>query len=910
MGLRSIKSKVTGLTLCGIILSVMTSSMLGIAAIKRTGDEYAARSLSLLCETGEKNLDHYFNSVEQSVTSVQAYVEEDLTSLDDTELEAHLERVRGFFEKTMSNANGALTYYYRIDPEASESVKGFWYTNLDGEGFTEHEVTDITLYDTGKTDNLVWFTVPKNTGRSIWLSPYVTDNLDVMVISYNVPVYLDGTFVGVIGVEIDCSTMTSQVDNIRLYEQGYAFVTDDSGKIIYHPVSEKEGAAEAQSLNEGTADLNDGVVIYSFGGVEKEAVSKRLSNGMSLNVSVPVSETYRFCRRLMIQNVIAMISLLAIFILLASRLSGHIVSPLRRLISAVGRLNADRFDFSLDYNADDEVGILTRTFRSLSEHLKLYITAVEADYRSIYHVDLDTDLAVCYRSDEKKENDGDLCSAPGSFSEMVLWYAGNCVSADDREGFIRFLSLENIRSLLSSEPNISYRYQTAENKYEMVRVADLSKAEGRSDGKIHTVEIGISDVDRETREELIKNHTLSDALTQAREASAAKTAFLNSMSHEIRTPMNAVIGYNSIALKDPDLSEETRGYLEKIKAAADHLFTLINNILDMGHIESGRMTLKSEVFVLSDLLEQVNTMISAQCSEKGITYNCGICGSACGRYIGDDMKLREVFINLLSNAVKYTPPHGTVTFTTEETARFKDNVTLRFTVKDNGAGMDKEFIPKIFEPFSQEKSDCGGMFGSTGLGMAITRNIVDMMNGKIDVESEKGKGSVFTVTITLKALQENETSDKSCSNKEKEELCAEAELSGKRVLMAEDMMINAEILKNILESFGMEADHAVNGKICTDMFRDSDINYYDAVLMDIRMPEMNGLEAAEAIRSLDRADARTVPVIAMTANAFEEDVQRSLQAGMDAHLTKPIEPDRLAETLRMLITQRNNSSVS
>ncbi len=905
MGFKSIRTKVSLLTLCGIIIAFTISAVLGVAVISRTGDEYARQSLRLLCETGEKNLDYYFNSVEQSVINVQAYVEADLTSLEDRELKAHLKRVREFFQRTMSAANGALTYYYRIDPQVSENVKGFWYTNLDGRGFTEHEVTDITLYDTANTDELVWFTVPKNTGRPVWLPPYVTDNLDVRVVSYNVPVYLDSRFVGVIGIEIDCSTMRNQVNNIRLYENGYAFVTDDSGNIVYHPFEDTLGKSDAQTLKAPEALMkDDGIIVYTFNGVKKEAVWKRLSNGMRLNVAVPVSETNRVCHRLMLLNVLLMLVLLAVFIPLATGSSGRIVEPLRRLTSAVSKLSADRFDFSLDYNADDEVGILTRTFRKLTEHLKLYITAVEADYRSIYYVDLDADLAVCYRSEEKTDSGSDLDGTSGSFSEMSLWYAENRVSEADRKGFLDFHDPENIRSLLSGTSNISFRYQTLENRYEMIRITDLSKAEGRDDGRIRTVEIGISDVDRETNEELAKNHALSDALTQAKEASAAKTAFLNSMSHEIRTPMNAIIGYNNIALKDPELSGETRGHLEKIKAAAAHLLGLINNILDMGHIESGRMTLKSEKFVLGDLLKQVNTMISAQCSEKGISYSCEVRGSADLTCIGDDMKLREVLINLLSNAVKYTPSPGTVTFITEETARFEDNVTLRFTVKDTGIGMDKDFIPKIFEPFSQEKNDCGGMFGSTGLGMAITRNMIDMMNGKIDVESEKGKGSVFTVTVTLKTAQDTGLSAEdtgAAGNEEKETVTDLVELEGRHILMAEDMIINAEILKNILESCGVEVDHAPDGKACVDMFRESPAGRYDAILMDIRMPVMNGLEAAEQIRSLDRKDARTVPIIAMTANAFDDDVKLSLQSGMNAHLTKPVEAEHLIETLQRLI---------
>ncbi|MBP0962596.1 MAG: HAMP domain-containing protein, partial [Oscillospiraceae bacterium] len=364
MGLKSIRAKVTSLTLFGIIIAVMTSALLGIAAIKRTGDKYAEQSLMLLCETGEKNLDYYFNSVEQSVINVQAYVEADLKSLDKKDIPEHLERVRGFFNRTMGATNGALTYYYRIDPEASDTVKGFWYTNLDGTGFTEREVTDITLYDTSNTDELVWFTVPKNTGRPIWLPPYVTDNLDVRVISYNVPVYLGSEFIGVIGIEIDCSTMRNQVDNIRLYEDGYAFITDDSGNLVYHPFLDTDEGADAESLKISEALTKDDEIIrYTYNGVQKEAVWKQLHNGMRLTVSVPESATNKLWHNLMVQNILVMILLMTMFILLATRLTGHIVAPLHRLTNAVSKLSSDSFDFSLDYNAEDEVGILTRTFR-------------------------------------------------------------------------------------------------------------------------------------------------------------------------------------------------------------------------------------------------------------------------------------------------------------------------------------------------------------------------------------------------------------------------------------------------------------------------------------------------------------------------------------------------------------------
>ena len=529
----------------------------------------------------------------------------------------------------------------------------------------------------------------------------------------------------------------------------------------------------------------------------------------------------------------------------------------------------------------------------------------------------------------------------------------------------------------------------------------------------------------------------------AEESSRAKTSFLSNMSHEIRTPMNAIIGLDNIALKDPDLAPQTREQLEKIGASARHLLGLINDILDMSRIESGRMVLKEEEFPFRDFLDQINVMINGQCQDKGLTYDCLIIGHMNDYYIGDAMKLKQVLINILGNAVKFTPAPGTITFTAEQVTVFDNYCTLRFVMKDTGIGMSKEYIPKIFEAFSQEDSHSANKYGSTGLGMAITKNIVEMMNGEIEVESEKGVGTVFTVTVTLKAsnrtvtnthmeklpkdlrllvVDDDEvaiqhallvangigiTADQAGSGEdalgrvikkreegrpyqiimtdykmpgmdglaftralrafdngetgviimtgynsddmvdeakaagvdsiiskplfsdslslelhevlnkhsilpeEATEQTADAgpeeeaiDIEGLHVLIAEDIELNAEILMDLLDLEGITADRAENGEQAVQMFSSHPEHTYNAILMDVRMPVMDGLEATRAIRALDHPDAKSIPIIAMTANAFDEDVQRSLQSGMTAHLSKPIEPERLYETLNRLAKRR------
>ena len=393
---------------------------------------------------------------------------------------------------------------------------------------------------------------------------------------------------------------------------------------------------------------------------------------------------------------------------------------------------------------------------------------------------------------------------------------------------------------------------------------------------------------------------LKEALSAAEQASRAKTAFLNNMSHDIRTPMNAIIGFTTLAKTHLDDPEQVLGDIDKISAASRHLLSLINDVLDMSRIESGRLTLRDEPFSFRELLDEINTVIGGQCADKGLTYEFRVLGDVRASYYGDDLKLRQVLINVLGNAVKFTPAPGTVSFTAEQVAACDNLCTLRFVSKDTGVGMDESFIPKIFDAFSQENDRGEKRYGSTGLGMAISKSIVERMNGDIKVESEKGVGSTFTVTVTLRDAGGGALASEPESEAKKTSETEARSLAGLRVLIVEDMEINAELLADLLELEDIESDWAENGKIGVERFEQSEVGWYDAVLMDVRMPVMDGLEATAAIRALPKADAKTVPIIAMSANAFAEDVQRSLLAGMNAHLSKPVDPDKLYETLREL----------
>ena len=372
--MHSIRAKITALTISAIMVVIAITTIISTSEIKNLGNKTSDQILFLMCEEGEKNLDHYFYSIEQSVKTVSSYAENDLKHSDISNLSAHLKRVGDIFEKTANNTNGILTYYYRIDPEISTKDKGFWYVNLDGNGFRAHEVTDITQYDTNDQSKLVWFTVPKANGTSVWLPPYITDNLDVYVLSYNVPVQKNGKFIGVIGIEIDYNTIVAPIKDISLYENGYAFINDAEGNIIYHPRMDISDYTGGNKVKVPDGLLSDNPYIkYSYDGVLKQAVWRPLDNGMRLNVTVPIKEINAVWIKLIDKLFTISMLLLVIFILLTIRLAVRITRPLQRLTEAAVQLDRGNYDFSLEYKEDDEVGALTKTFNQLTSHLRVYI---------------------------------------------------------------------------------------------------------------------------------------------------------------------------------------------------------------------------------------------------------------------------------------------------------------------------------------------------------------------------------------------------------------------------------------------------------------------------------------------------------------------------------------------------------
>lgn len=383
---------------------------------------------------------------------------------------------------------------------------------------------------------------------------------------------------------------------------------------------------------------------------------------------------------------------------------------------------------------------------------------------------------------------------------------------------------------------------------------------------------------------------LKNALRRAEEGSRAKSSFLFAMSHDLRTPMNAIIGYAELMEAHWGEKEVTTNYLQKLKGASQFLLALIGNVLEIARIESGKETLNEAPWNLMMLEETLDILLDGEISRKQLTVNRNVNIRHANVYC-DALKIREIIMNLLSNAVKYTSEGGKIVLDIDEKPSARDGfMTLQIRVSDNGIGISKEYVPYIFDAFTRERSSSESGIIGTGLGLHIVKSFVDLMNGDISVKSEPGKGTCFTVEISCRKIPEEEL------QQQMEEQPENVSLAGRRLLLAEDNGLNAEIAMTILQDADAEVELAADGKIAVDKLKDVPVDYYDAILMDIQMPNMNGYEATKAIRKLTDERAK-MPIIAMTANAFEEDRQAALAAGMDDYVAKPVEISELFRTI-------------
>lgn len=506
------------------------------------------------------------------------------------------------------------------------------------------------------------------------------------------------------------------------------------------------------------------------------------------------------------------------------------------------------------------------------------IEALSRETENIFILDITERTSTVIKSqgiviDEKKRS-------IRSYDDTWVYYINKYVSENDGEWLLEATKIENVVLALDKMGEARYKYKLDIDGEFINYQVTYNYFGDRQNGK---VVFGFRCIDDIVFAEQEQNRILEKALEEVEKANSAKTVFVNNMSHDIRTPLNAILGFAQLMASEVENPEVIKDYIEKIEDSGYYLLSLINNVLDMARIDSGNAEIDENIEDFSKIDEDLGEMFSGVVSKKKLNYTQVV--DVKNKFVWvDKVKLKEIYMNLISNAIKYTGDGGSVSISLLEVPCEKENyASYEISVSDTGIGMSKEFQKHIFESFSRERSTTDSKVIGTGLGMAIVKKYVDLMGGTIDVESELGKGTKFILRFTLK-IAENPNAQMNA----KPDNDGSFELKGKRVLLAEDNDMNALIAIKILEGSGVVVERACDGVICVDMFSKAEDGYYDLILMDIEMPNMNGYQATMAIRSFPEEDKANVPIIAMTANAFEEDKKKAFEVGMNAHLSKPI----------------------
>lgn len=525
------------------------------------------------------------------------------------------------------------------------------------------------------------------------------------------------------------------------------------------------------------------------------------------------------------------------------------------------------------------------------------LNALAEIHLTVYTVDLETDM---YKTVRTPFPDQSTVPLSGPFREIFRQFCQACVHPEDRERLMQAVTQEKLAETLCSRKDfyeIEYRSRFGNNRYEWIRM-QVIPLEMR-DGAPVRITLVTQNINKRKMQEAREQETLKSACAAANRANAAKSHFLSCMSHDIRTPLNAIIGMNRLAMLSLDNREKLFDCLEKISVSSSQLLHLVNDVLDMSRIESGSLTLTEENFSLPALVETLATQVRPLIEEKKHTLNVDMQGLRHENVYGDSRYLTQIVQNLLSNAIKYTPDNGRIDLSVHENAGAPAGYAhVEITVKDNGYGMSTEMQNRVFNAFERGNDTRINSIQGTGLGLTISKNLVTLMNGEILLESAPGKGSVFTVCLPLKisgkTAPETKT-DNATSGKPRRRF------PGKRALLVEDNALNNEIATEFIKMTGIAVEHAENGLIAVEKIKHSPPDYYSIVFMDIQMPVMNGLDATRAIRSLPRPDVSALPIVAMTANAFTEDIALTELAGMNRHLAKPVDPETIHAVLESLL---------
>ena len=1008
-----------------LIAAVLVGSSVVINYFSQNQTDGAVYSLTefYLEELAERRTDVITANLNERTLQMEAAISG--VTQDDLENEDALRNYLSFIQTFNS-----LDMFALVDEDGMVYTATSTYAGISRFGFLSEEITEpmITLNQAYGNRNMVIIAFPVENisfqGKNI-TSCFSGINMDSVLSSISMQTDKNQTY---------CNAFFK--DGRFLTRADFGHMTSSDNILTY--LGENVDFDEGYSLNALRQNLENGEAGFtSFKDQDMhEYFYYRPISGTDWYLAVLIQESIineridsvreRFVSGSLIQIILIIVTMVGVFLMLYRIMKSN--ETIRH-----EKLRAEEVSRAKQEEAEEKLRLQKELLREEQEKHRYddMLHVLSEEYHSVYYVDLDKNTVIPYRILDSIRKTFHLEEGMEvAFDKTYITYVNHTVVEEEREEMLRIGNVDTIREILKDHQSYSRLFRIQRNGkiyYSQLRMANLG-----NDGSIHYVILGFADVDRKTREEQEKKQALEDALSQAEAANKAKTVFLNNMSHDIRTPMNAIIGFASLAVTHLENTRVVKDYLSKILTSSNHLLSLINDVLDMSRIESGKVRIEESECYLPDIVHDIRNIIQADIHSKQLVLLIDTVDVVDEHIVCDKLRLNQVLLNCVSNAMKFTKSGGTVSIQIIQKGDSSDGFAdYDFRIRDTGIGMSKEFMEHLFEPFERERSSTVSGIPGTGLGMAITKNIVDMMNGSISVTSEVGKGTEFVISLRfavrsekgkdadipeLKGLHALVADDdfNTCASVSKmltgiglraewttsgseavlrtkfakenkddfhvyiidwlmpdmngievvrrirreigdlapiiiltaydwadiEEEAREAGVTGfcekpiflselrnilltsagylpegkkdlrkeekfsfegKHVLLVEDVELNREIAETILEEHGFSVDCAENGAKAVEMVRNSLNNRYDLVLMDIQMPVMDGYEATRRIRSLEDPSLANIVILSVTANAFEEDRRKALEAGMNGHITKPIQISVLMETIKNLL---------
>jgi len=563
------------------------------------------------------------------------------------------------------------------------------------------------------------------------------------------------------------------------------------------------------------------------------------------------------------------------------------------------------------HNVDDETKAnleqLDKIKKQTEVNLQLngVINSLSNDYESIFYIDADNDRVYDFRTSDfiktKFSHLNEVYISVEKFKSILRKITKENIAEEYQEHLSSITSIRKLRTILKDNPAYYYDFKINVDSKDMYFQMKLTQNLRNSD-----LVLAFKNIDSQRRAEIQQQKALENARLRAEAANKSKSTFLFNMSHDIRTPMNAIIGYSNMAERYADNPERVVECLEKVKVSSDHLLKLINDVLDMARIENGKIKIEEKPINLHSCINSIVEMEMVNAKKNELDLSVNYENVKTDYIFADSFRIDQILLNIIGNSIKYTRPGGSITVTVKELPSKKAGfAAYDFKVEDTGIGMTQDFLKHIFEMFSRERNTTDSGIQGTGLGMAIVKNLVDLMNGSINIESKLHRGTIVTVHFEFKIQTEKQFK----TDNQNENTSSIISLENKRVLLVEDNELNREIARDILQEEGIIVDEADDGTVAVEKFSNSKSGYYDFVLMDVQMPFMDGFQATKLMRSESDPKKANIPIIAMTANAFDEDKTKALQAGMDAHLPKPIKPKLLFQTISDLLIKKEETQI-